>query len=277
LVVASVQVLRPDLWWVREGEVEVSDFEGVTGMKGLSLFAKVSIGLVSTIVVAAAIYLLGIRPAVQNIAYHETYNESLRQKVAMIPQAQALVQAAERKVQEAEARLKIIQQKRMPKNTINLADRLQAWVQWHAMVREIGKKLEAWPIKTGVQPLYAVQLPGPPTDPNQIPELALVFPIGQVQVRASSFEALLNHVRKWNEVPNLLVLVDGLAIQGTSPYLIGTYTLTVFVYPLGPAGPAVPSGSGGGGAAGGMPGAPGGFGGAPAMGGGAGFGPAPGM
>jgi hypothetical protein len=133
----------------REGEVEASDFEGVTGMKVLSLFAKVSIGLVSTIVVAAAIYLLGIRPAVQNIAYHETYNESLRQKVAMIPQAQALVQAAERKVQEAEARLKIIQQKRMPKNTINLADRLQAWVQWHAMVREIGKKLEAWPIKNG--------------------------------------------------------------------------------------------------------------------------------
>ncbi len=244
-------------------------------MKGLTLFAKVSIGLVSTIVVAAAIFLLGIRPTAQNIAYHETYNESLRQKVAMIPQAQALVRDAERKVKEAQAALKVIQQKRMPKSTINLANRLQAWVQWHEMVREIGKKLEAWPIKTGVQPLYTVQLPGPPTDPNQIPELALVFPIGQVQVRASSFEALLNHVRKWNEVPNLLVLVDGLAIQGTSPNLIGTYTLTIFVYPLGPAGAQVPSGSGGG-AGGGMPGGMGGgFVGPPPAGGAppAGFGP----
>ncbi|GBC91894.1 hypothetical protein HRbin15_00354 [bacterium HR15] len=244
-------------------------------MKGLTLFAKVSIGLVSTIVVAAAIYLLGIRPTAQNIAYHETYNESLRQKAALIPQAQALVQAAERKVKEAEATLAVIQRKRMPKSTINLANRLQAWVQWHEMVREIGKKLEAWPVKTGVVPLYAVQLPGPPTDPNQIPELVLVFPIGQVQVRASSFNALLNHVRKWNEVPNLLVLADGLAIQGTSPNLIGTYTLTVFVYPLGPAGPAVPSGSGGG-AGGGMPGGfGGGFSGPPAAGGAppAGFGP----
>ena len=244
-------------------------------MKGLTLFAKVSIGLVATIVVAAAIYLLGIRPAVQNIAYHETYNESLRQKAAMIPQAQALVRDAERKVKESEAALAVIQRRRMPKSTISLANRLQAWVQWHDMVREIGKKLEAWPVKTGVQRLYAVQLPGPPTDPNQIPSLVLVFPIGQVQVRASSFNALLNHVRKWNEVPNLLVLVDGLAIQGTSPNLIGTYTMTVFVYPLGPEGPTVPSGSGGG-TGGGMPGAPGGcFGGPPAAGGAppAGFGP----
>ncbi|MEN3000898.1 MAG: hypothetical protein ABDI19_03540 [Armatimonadota bacterium] len=233
-------------------------------MKGLTLFAKVSIGLVSTIVVAAAIYLLGIRPTAQNIAYHETYNESLRQKVAMIPQAQALVRAAENKVKEAEAALMVIQQRRMPKNTIDLSNRLQAWVQWHDMVREIGKKLEAWPVKTGVVPLYTVQLPGPPTDPNQIPSLALVFPIGQVQVRASSFEALLNHVRKWNEVPNLLVLVDGLTVQGTSPNLIGSYTLTVFVYPKGPAGPPVPSGTGGG-AGGAMPGGMGGgFGGPPA-------------
>jgi len=245
-------------------------------MKGLTLFAKVSIGLVSTIVVAAAIYLLGIRPTAQNIAYHETYNEQLRQKAAMVPQAQALVRDAERKVKEAEAELAVIQRTRMPKSTINLANRLQAWVQYHEMVREIGKKLEAWPAKTGVQRLYTVQLPGPPTDPNQIPELALVFPIGQVQVRASSFEALLNHVRKWNDIPNLLVLVDGLAIQGTSPNLIGTYTMVVFVYPLGPAGAAVPSGSGAGGAAGGMPGGPSvGFGGPPAAGGAppAGFGP----
>ncbi|MCS7065667.1 MAG: hypothetical protein NZL85_05260, partial [Fimbriimonadales bacterium] len=107
-------------------------------MKGLTLFARVSIGLVATIVVAAAIYLLGIRPTAQNIAYHETYNESLRQKAAMIPQAQELVKAAERKVKEAEAALAIIQQRRMPKSTINLANRLQAWVQWHEMVREIG-------------------------------------------------------------------------------------------------------------------------------------------
>ncbi len=240
-------------------------------MKGLTLFARISIGLVATIVVAAAIYLLGIRPTAQNIAYHETYNESLQQKVAMIPEARRLVEQAQRKVKESEAALQVIYQRRMPKSTISLADRLQAWVQYHQMVREIGKKLEAWPEKTGVQRLYAVQLPGPPTDPNQIPELVLVFPLGTVQVRASSFEGLLRHVRQWNNVPNLLVLVDGLAIQGTSPNLIGSYTLTVFVYPKGPAGPPVPSG--GGGAGGGMPG---GFGAPPAPGGLGGFGPSAG-
>jgi hypothetical protein len=82
--------------------------------------------------------------------------------------------------------------------------------------------------------------------------------MGAVQVRASSFERLLNHVRKWNEIPNLVVLVDGLSISGMSPNLVGSYTLTVFVYPRNGdnPGPNVPSSPQAGGA-----GAPGGFGG----------------
>ncbi len=228
----------------------------------LSMFAKVAIGLVLTIDVAAAIFLLGIRPTLQNIAYHEANIQQLEQKVAMIPRAQALVQRAEQKVKEAEQQLAMIDRTKMPKNTIDLSDRLKAWMGWQNMVREIGKKLEAWPEKTGVQRLYNVALPGPPNDPNAINTIALVFPMGTVQVRASSFEGLLNHVRKWNEVPNLVVLVDGLSIQGMSPNLIGTYTMTVIVYPRNgdKAGPPVPSTPGAGG--GGM-GMPGGFGGGP--------------
>lgn len=236
----------------------------------LSMFAKVSIGLVLTINVAAGIFLLGIRPTLQNIAYHEENIQQLEQKVAMIPQAQDLVRRAEEKVKEAERQLAILDRTKMPRNTIDLSNRLHAWVNWPDMVREIGKKLEAWPAKTGVQRLYAVALPGPPSDPNAINEIALIFSLGTVQVRATSFEALLNHVRKWNDVPNLVVLVDGLTIQGMSPNLIGTYSLTFFVYPRngdkpGPRVPSTPS-------AGGM-GAPGGFGGGMPM---PGFGTGPG-
>lgn len=224
----------------------------------LSMFAKVSIGLVLTIDVSAGIFLLGIRPTLQNIAYHEENIQLLEQKVAMIPQAQDLVRRAEEKVKEAEHQLAILDRTKMPRNTIDLSDRLNAWMSWPDMVREIGKKLEAWPEKTGVQRLYAVAFPGPPSDPNAINPIALIFSLGTVQVRASSFEALLNHVRKWNDVPNLVVFVDGLTIQGMSPNLVGTYTLTVFVYPRNgdKPGPQVPSTP----AAGGM-GAPGGFGG----------------
>ncbi|MDW8106739.1 MAG: hypothetical protein RMK45_04570 [Armatimonadota bacterium] len=245
-------------------------------MKGLSMFAKVSIGLTLTIVVAAAIFLLGIRPALQNIAYYRENIQQLEAKVAQIPRAQRLVQRAQERVRQAERDLARIERTKMPKNTIDLSDRLKAWMQYPDMVREIGIKLRVWPERTGVQRLYEVNLPPPPNDPNAIPTLALVFPIGQVQVRAASFESLLNHVRKWNEVPNLVVLVDGLAIQGMSPELYGSYTLTVFVYPRlskGQVGPNVPSSPqqatgttpalGGFGAGVGMPGGPGagGFGG----------------
>ncbi len=243
-------------------------------MKGLSMFAKVSIGLVATIVVAAAIFLLGIRPTLQNIKYHEENIAQLEQKVAQIPRARQLVQQAQQRVDQANRDLALIDRRKMPVNTIDLSDRLKAWMQYPDMTREIAKKLEAWPEKTGVQRLYNVVLPPPPNDPNAIPTLALVYPMGTVQVRAASFEALLNHVRKWNDVPNLVVLVDGLTISGMSPQLFGSYTLTVFVYPRngdkpGPNVPSSPQAPGG---------APGGFGGGfggglgGGFGGGAGFG-----
>lgn len=246
-------------------------------MKGLTMFAKVSIGLVATIVVAAAIFLLGIRPTLQNIKYHEENIAQLEQKVRQIPRARQLVQQAQQRVEQANRDLAVIDRRKMPVNTIDLSDRLKAWMRYPDMTREIAKKLEAWPEKTGVQRLYNVALPPPPNDPNAIPTLALVYPMGTVQVRAASFEALLNHVRKWNDVPNLVVLVDGLTISGMSPQLFGSYTLIVFVYPRNgdKPGPNVPSSPQ---ASGGAPGAPGGFGGGfggglgGGFGGGAGFG-----
>lgn len=244
-------------------------------MKGLSMFAKVSIGLVATIVVAAAIYLLGIRPTLQNIKYHEENIALLEQKVAQISRAQQLVQQARQRVEQANRDLAVIDRTKMPVTTYDVSDRLKAWMQYPDMIREIAKKLEAWPAKTGVQRLYRVVMPPPPNDPNALPALVWVYSLGAVQVRASSFEGLLNHVRKWNDIPNLVVLVDGLTIAGMSPELVGSYTLTVFVYPRNgdKPGPNVPSSpqAGAGGAPGGLGGGFGGGFGA-GFGGGQGFG-----
>lgn len=216
-------------------------------MKGLTRASILSIGIVATLVVAAAIYLLGIRPTQANIAEHQRYNGELEQKRALVPECERLLKQAQAKVKESEAKLMRYQVEKMPKQNIDLSDRLQAWVQYHAMLREIGKKLESWPAKTGVMLLSGFQLPPPSPDPNQIPYPLLTFPIGQVHVRASSFKTLLDHVRAWNKVPNLLVQVDGLTIQGTSPLLNATYNLTVYVFPKasgGQVGPAVPTATG---------------------------------
>jgi hypothetical protein len=96
-------------------------------MKGLSMFAKVSMGLVATIVVAAAIYLLGIRPTLQNIKYHEENIAQLEQKVAQIPRARELVRRAQERVEQANRDLAVIDRTKMPVNTYDLSDRLKAW------------------------------------------------------------------------------------------------------------------------------------------------------
>jgi hypothetical protein len=139
-------------------------------MKGLSMFAKVSIGLVATIVVAAAIYLLGIRPTLQNIKYHEENIAQLEQKVAQIPRARELVRRAQQRVEQANRDLAVIDRTKMPVNTYDLSDRLKAWTQYPDMLREVAKKLEAWPERTGVQRLYTVAMPPPPNDPNALPD-----------------------------------------------------------------------------------------------------------
>jgi len=116
-------------------------------MKGLSMFAKVSIGLVATIVVAAAIYLLGIRPTLQNIKYHEENIAQLEQKVAQIPRARELVRRAQERVEQANRDLAAIDRAKMPVNTIDLSDRLKAWMRYPDMTREIAKNWRLGPRK----------------------------------------------------------------------------------------------------------------------------------
>lgn len=232
-------------------------------MKNISLNVILAAGIVLIFLTAFGLFWAGIRPVQAEIDDYDRYIGELQTKANQEPAARRLLAESEMIVALASQRDMELRERRMPKSTISMGDRLQAWVSYHDMIREIGKKIEHWPAKTGVTLLSGFELPPPPTDPNAIPTKLITFEIGEVNVRAATFERLLSHMAAWNRVPNLTVVTDGLEISGVSPQLNGRYTMRAYVFPKGEAGAPVKSGSGGGAApgAGGMGGGPATFGG----------------
>lgn len=109
-----------------------------------------------------------------------------------------------------------------------------------------------------------------------IPFPVVIFDLGQIQVQGN-WNQIMTNVKSWATMPRYLAVADGLRIDGTSPYLTGTYNVSIVGYIRGnqiyvpvPES-AAPSGGGGGlGTSGG-----GGFGG-PGMSKGGGMGPSKG-
>ena len=122
-------------------------------------------------------------------------------------------------------------------------------------------------------------LPAPPTSPNDamIRSGVLEIPLGTVNVNGD-FRHILAQFSNWQYF-NRLVMVDGLSLDGNSPYMQGSYTATLYIFPQNDdrlAAPIAKAGVAGTGAAGGGGGYPGGGGGGYPGGGGRGGGGYPG-
>ena len=74
-------------------------------------------------------------------------------------------------------------------------------------------------------------MPPPPTSPNDpmIRSGVLQVPLGPVSV-SGDFHHILTHFYDWQYF-NRLVLVDGLSLSGNSPYMQGSYTATLYIFP----------------------------------------------
>lgn len=94
-----------------------------------------------------------------------------------------------------------------------------------------------------------------------IPFPVVIFDFGTITVQGT-YKQIMDHVRAYKNMPNYLAVTDGLRIDGTSPNLTGTYSLSVvgFIRAKKIA-PAVNEGAASSAAGGGNPGMPpGGFG-----------------
>jgi len=117
----------------------------------------------------------------------------------------------------------------------DVSKRYQAWGQLaHELSYNLGPSLERWITRTGVIRQTAITVPAPPNSPNDITNAPLRIPVsgGAIQV-GGDFRTLLTHVVQWNNF-NRLVLIDGLALSGNSPFMQGSYRAQVIIFPQNP-------------------------------------------
>ena len=245
------------------------------------------VGIVLSLLVIAGIGFLMIKPtleatAVQQGIYDQNFPDST-------PGAQKLAQKgltdAKVAVQQIKFQWAVESAAKMPR--YDVSNRTLALRQiTYELDHYLGPDLQHQLRTTGVKSDTQVVLPAPPLSPNDITAAPIVVPLGTITVNGD-FRHILTHFYEWQSF-NRLVLVDNLALTGSSPYMQGTYTATLYIFPqndtsLGPIIPGAGGGTGGtaspGGYPGGFPGGPpGGFPGGPPGGRPGGFpgGPPPG-
>ncbi len=223
------------------------------------------IGGVLSLLAIAGIYFLLIKPtqdqtAVQQGIYDQNFPDSTpgAQKAA-----QKTLTDAKAKVQQTKFAWAVKSAARMPR--YDVSDRTSALQQityelGHYLGPDVQHQIHVGPVKSDTQ----VVLPAPPLSPNDITAAPVVIPLGTITV-SGDFRHILTHFYEWQSF-NRLVLVDNLVLSGSSPYMTGTYTATLYIFPQNDdkLGPTIPGAGGGTAPAGGAPGGmPGGFRGGP--------------
>jgi hypothetical protein len=224
------------------------------------------IGSVLCILAVVLISLMLIKPNQDNYAGYKArldaaYNDSTP---AAQQAAQAKLTQAKNDAHAIYAKWAATQKAIMP--PFDVSRRYQAWGQLaHELSYNLGPSLERWVTKTGVVRLSSISIQAPPNSPNDITGAPIVIPIsgGGVEV-GGDFRTLLTHVVAWNDY-NRLVMIDGLQLDGNSPFMSAKYRAEVIIFPQNadkvdkPIGTAGAGGNAAGGAGGGYPGGPGGY------------------
>lgn len=240
----------------------------------ISPWVVAGIGVALSLLAIAGIFFLMIKPtldetAAQQAIYDQNYPDST-------PAAQ---RTAQKQLADAKLQVKQIQFQwavkaaaKMPR--YDVSNRTLALKQLtHELTLYLGPDIQHWLNATpGAHSDTQVVLPAPPVSPNDITAAPIVIPLGTITV-TGDFRHILQHYYNWQNF-NRLVLVDNLSLTGNSPYMTGTYTATLYIFPqndtkLGPIIPQAGTGTGAGGTSpGGYPGGgagsyPGGRGGGP--------------
>ena len=223
------------------------------------------VGSVLCLAIAGALFYFLIKPtqeqtAVQQGIYEQNYPDS-----TAAAQKKAAKELNDAKYQVAQIHRQWLQKDAalMPRYDVSGTTpgaRIRATRQLSTELgQNLGPLLERQLHTSGVTTDTAISLPAPPVNPNDITNAPVVIPLGPISVHGD-FRHILTHFYNWQYF-NRLVLVDSLAFDGSSPFMTGTYTATVYIFPQGAdkLAPNIPAagaagGAAGGGAAGGYPG-----------------------
>ena len=226
------------------------------------------IGAVLTVITAALIYFLLIKPSMESLAEQTAKYEQRKAVADKMDGAKKARKTAETQIAAAKADWAIYDRQLMPNIDISnlIIGQKQLWnEQIVVLVPKVEKFLQA---DKSVQVVSAaITAPTPSGDPNTVNKKQFTYDLGTVSV-AGTFPAILKHAERWNRFDRL-IMVTGLTLSGNSPRLVGTYSLRCFEFTHGEKpGDPIPQAS---------PSTGGGFGGPPAgFGGPGGGGPPPG-
>jgi hypothetical protein len=214
-------------------------------MKRMTLAQIVAGGIVACILIGTGFYFLSIQPNSQALAIQQKHNADLQGVVAKMPMAEKRVQdAKDEQALVTRGWADYIIRKSPPTSTINLAqNRWKISTQYQTFITKLTLDVTNHIRKTGVTIQKGPGVPPTTDNPNilisdvfhfgkGLSYPCAVYPFKGIEVRGT-FDKILKHFESWNKFPNYIALADGLKLSGTSPNLVGTYDLTVLVFPRG--------------------------------------------
>ncbi len=231
----------------------------------ISPWVVAGIGAGLSLLAIAGIIFLMIKPtmdqtAAQQAIYDQNYPDST---LSAQNTAKKQLAAAKLQVKQIQFQYAVKAAAKMPRYDVSnrtLALKQLTYELTQYLGPDIQHQLRATP---GARSDTQVVLPPPPVSPNDITAAPVVIPLGTITV-TGDFRHILQHYYNWQYF-NRLVLVDGLTLTGNSPYMTGSYTATLYIFPqndtkLGPIIPEAGTGTGAGTTSGSYPGgSPGGY------------------
>lgn len=243
--------------------------------------SKLKLSPLTVIVIGIALSLIAVGFGLRNFLpntteaqYQNDLADKLRDEANKQAAANKRVEMAVKKVQEMAAEWQRVVAVKTPgrdlyRGGINLA--VNRWQLTHdALIYRdsVQRAVNAQVRRGGVRVVQGPNVPSPSPNAADVLETyfnypaikfpVVIFDLGQVTV-TGTLDQILANVESWRSMPNYLAVADGLRLNGTSPNLTGTYSVTVVGYIRGDSvAPIVPQGSasnqaggGGGGATGG--------------------------
>jgi Tfp pilus assembly protein PilO len=201
---------------------------------GLKRIHIVIIGIVLGVVMAAGVFFALVQPdkaEIENVnGAISGYNDTIAKK----PQAEKAIKQAEidkTAKTVALAKYEMSYMRLGPERAfLSMKDPQKAMILlWKEQNQVMGPLITRYIQKSGVRLLTPLQIPGAPSDPNQINANEYTVPLGQIQV-AGTFGQINNFLLSLGRSPRL-IRVNNVELAGESPNITATMDLTVIILP----------------------------------------------
>ncbi len=211
-------------------------------MKNLNFWTIIIVGIALSLIPLAFGFFTNWMPNMKEAGYYDTYIEQLNTEVNKRPQAIKKQEEAVRLVEQKASEWRNVVARRTPPKGVQAGGidlGVNAWqlaIDSRRFRNNIQRAVNAQVRKGGIEVVTGPLVPFPDESATTIlanyfnyPAISfpvVVFNFGQITV-SGTYDQILANVRSYANMPNYLAVASGLRLDGTSPRLTGTYSLSV--------------------------------------------------